>query len=43
LEPLRDPRGFAQLYLDRDLATIVWEHCAAFTPEYLYEKLATVH
>jgi hypothetical protein len=43
LEPLRDPQRFAQLYLDRDLATIAWEHGAAFTPEYLYEKLVTVH
>ena len=43
LESLRDPQRFAQLYLDRDLATIAWEHGAAFTAEYLYEKLVTVH
>ena len=43
IEPLRDPRRFAQLYLDCELATIAWDHGADFAPEYLYEKLATMH
>ena len=42
-EPLRDPRRFAQLYLDSELATVAWDHGADFASEYLYEKLATVH
>jgi hypothetical protein len=42
-EPLRDPRRFARLYLDCELATIAWDHGADFAPEYLYEKLATMH
>ncbi len=42
-EPLRDRQRFAQLHLDCELATIAWEHGADFAPEYLYERLATVH
>ena len=42
-EPLRDRERFAQFYLDYGLATIAWENGADFAPDYLYEKLASVH
>jgi hypothetical protein len=42
IEPLRDPRRFAQLYRDCELATIAWDHGVDFAFGYLYEKLATV-
>jgi len=41
--PLRDRKQFARFYLDRQLATIAWEHGADFASEFLYEKLVTVH
>jgi len=35
-EPLRDPALFAQLRVDDDLRTIVWQNGADLAPEYIY-------
>jgi hypothetical protein len=38
LEPLRDPRLFAQVKLDEQLGTIVWPGGVDMAPEALYEE-----
>ncbi len=37
--PLKDKGFFADLVLDEDLETIVWQNGADFAPEFLYQQL----
>ncbi len=37
-EPLKDPRVFQAMRLDRELNTVVWSTGADLAPEWLYEK-----
>ena len=41
-EPLRDPARFAQVTVDRELGTIVWQNGADLAPEFLYERCRPV-
>ena len=36
-QPLRDPRLFAQVIVDREAGTVVWPNGADLAPEFLYE------
>ena len=36
--PLRDPRFFAQVFVDRDAGTIAWPSGVDMAPEPLYER-----
>jgi hypothetical protein len=38
LEPLRDPRFFAQVKLDREAGTIAWPNGVDMAPESLYDQ-----
>lgn len=38
LEPLNDPRVFAQVILDKQMGTIAWPNGIDFAPEPLYEE-----
>ena len=41
-EPLRDPDKFREVYVDKDLGTIVWPNGADMCPDVLYHGRAPV-
>ena len=38
-EPLRDPKRFAEAFVDDELGTVAWPNGADVAPEYLYEAV----
>jgi hypothetical protein len=38
VEPLRDPREFAKVLVDREIGTVVWPNGLDMAPEPLYQE-----